>query len=93
MPLLLTVLVLLTTSAATGVDTTANQEDIRQAYQRYLTGESLTYDEKFDLARKLARTNLWPEAIEVYTTLLSEHPDDPDSRLGRGLVYAWRISS
>ncbi|UCD38782.1 MAG: YaiO family outer membrane beta-barrel protein [Fidelibacterota bacterium] len=64
-------------------------DTVLQAYQRYLAGDSLTYEEKFDLARSLANTNRWPEAIEFYTRLITDYPQDPDLFLGRGLVYAW----
>lgn len=58
-------------------------------YEHLLAGDTLDYQERFDLARNLAHTNHWKEAIEVYSFLLADHPQDTDVLLGRGLVYAW----
>lgn len=68
-----------------------NQErKLLQAYERYVAGDSLLYDEELGLARQLAFSNRWDEAVGIYTALLTQNPNDSDVRLGRGLVYAWQ---
>lgn len=73
-----------TAATDTGADEAALHVD-----QRYLSGDSLTYEEKFSLARQLAHANQWKEAIDYYTILLNDYPNNPDLLLGRGLVYSW----
>ena len=87
-PLVLMILPFFFGQAAVVADSAAGAAAI-QAYQRYLSGDSRSYDEKLDLARQLAHSNHWQEAVELYTIFLTEYPDDPDILLGRGLVYAW----
>ncbi len=71
-------------------DTSVVQDSLLESYQRYVSGIAYTYEETASLARTLAYSELWEEAVEVYTSLLSEYPDDPDLQLGRGLVYSWQ---
>jgi YaiO family outer membrane protein len=59
-------------------------------YEEFTSGDSLSYNDLFTLAQQLAHSNFWEEAIEVCSALLINNPDDPDARLGRGLVYAWQ---
>lgn len=88
-PLVLIILPVFYGQEAVVADSAADAAAV-QAYQRFLSGDSRSYDENLGLAQQLAHTNHWTEAVEVYTALLSEYTDDPDSRLGRGLVYAWQ---
>lgn len=71
-----------------GIDTTANM--LPPEYYSFITGELVSYDEKFSLAQQLARSDFREQAIEVYTALIADNPADPDALLGRGLVYAWQ---
>ncbi len=71
-------------------DSVSGEGELLQAYERYVAGDSLSREEELGLARQLAIANRWDEAVEIYTDLLTHNPDDPDVRLGRGLVYAWQ---
>lgn len=87
-PILLVFFPLLLFQETAATDTVSGEAALH-AYQRFLSGDSLTYEEKFSLARQLAHDNQWKEAIDFYTVLLNDYPDDPDLLLGRGLVFSW----
>jgi len=71
------------------VDSVAQMADPLQAYHQLLAGDSLMYEETVALARQLAHNDHWEAAIQLYSLLLEDYPDDPDLLLGRGLAYAW----
>ena len=68
----------------------AAEDSLVVTYQRYVSGITFAYEEAAFLARTLAHSELWEEAVAVYTSLLNEYPDDPDLQLGRGLTYSWQ---
>jgi len=61
------------------------------AYQDYLANvDPEAHAARLGLARALALSGQYPEAVQAYTELLASHPDDVDALLGRGQVYAWQ---
>lgn len=58
-------------------------------WDNYKSGEILTIGVRMTLAQELARGNYLDEAIEVYTNIIDEYPDDVDAILGRAFVLSW----
>ncbi|MCH7884011.1 MAG: tetratricopeptide repeat protein, partial [Planctomycetes bacterium] len=90
MALLAMVLTLLLAQETVPADSGSREQGTWPAYERYMAGDSLSYEEELGLARQLAFANRWDAAVEIYTALLTHNPNDSDVRLGRGLVYAWQ---
>ncbi|MCH7858878.1 MAG: YaiO family outer membrane beta-barrel protein [Candidatus Marinimicrobia bacterium] len=90
MALLAMVLTLLVAQETAPADSGSREQGAWPAYERYMAGDSLSYEEELGLARQLAFDNRWDAAVEIYTALLTHNPNDSDVRLGRGLVYAWQ---
>jgi YaiO family outer membrane protein len=54
-----------------------------------LETDSSSYQALFELSRAYAFSGKMSEAIDSYSRLLINYPDDADGLLGRGLVYGW----
>ncbi|MBI3269588.1 MAG: YaiO family outer membrane beta-barrel protein [Planctomycetes bacterium] len=75
--------------ARSGVAQTDWEQEIRLA-RASLEKDPDAYAPGLQLARALSFTGRRTEALEVYDRLIATHPQDADSRLGRGRVYAWQ---